>query len=103
MDRPRVTETRCVRRREHTHHHLVVAVAHVDGVLGGHHVPQAVAAQDDVAVARGVKGHHGRVGLGGDHELPAVEVVAPEVSLTTGTRGRGDSLSVSLLQLACYS
>ena len=74
-----------------------MAVAHVDRVLGGHHVPQPVAAQDDVAVAGGVKGHHGRVGVGGDHKLPTVEVVAPEVSLTT--RGRGETASVFLLKI----
>lgn len=63
------------------YHHFVVAIAHVDGILGWHHVPQPVAAQDDVAVALGVKGHHGGVGLGRDHKLTTVEVVAPQITL----------------------
>lgn len=75
------------------YHHFVVGVAHVDGVLGRHHVPQPVAAQDDVAVALGVEGHHGGVGLGRNHKLAAVEVVAPQIAL----RGGGNQTGVKLM------
>lgn len=67
--------------RGRAYHHFVVAVAHVDGVLGWHHVPQSVAAQDDVAVALGVEGHHCGVGLGRNYKLAAVKVVAPQIAL----------------------
>lgn len=58
-----------------------MAVAHVNRVLGWHHVPQPIAAQDDVAVALGVKGHHRGVGLGRNYKLTTVEVVAPQIAL----------------------
>lgn len=66
---------------ELSYHHFVVAVAHVHGILGRHHVPQSVAAKDDVAVALGVQGHYRGVRLRRNHKLPAVEVVAPQIAL----------------------
>lgn len=71
-------------QKEHqcaSYHHLVVAVAHVHSILGWHHIPQSIAAQDDVAVAFGVEGHHRGVRLRGNHKLPAVEVVTPQITL----------------------
>lgn len=46
-----------------TYHHLVVAITHINSILGRHHVPQSIAAEDDVAMALGVEGHHGGIGL----------------------------------------
>lgn len=54
-------------------------LAHGDGILRGDHVPEPITAQDDVLVLLGVDGVHAGVGLGGHHELPTVEVVAPEI------------------------
>lgn len=66
-----------------THHCLVVVLTHGDGLLRWHHVPQTIAAQDDVAVFSWVKGHHTGVWLRGHHKLPAVEVIAPQITCCT--------------------
>lgn len=63
-----------------THHGLIVVLAHGDGVLGGHHVPQPVTAQDDVTVFMGVEGQNTGVWLRGHYKLSAVEVIAPQVA-----------------------
>lgn len=78
------TKTQSHFQKEHwraSYHHFVVTVAHIDSILGRHHIPQSIAAQDDVTVAFGVERHHRGVRLRGNHKLPAVEVVTPQIAL----------------------
>lgn len=63
-----------------THHCLVVVLAHGDSLLRWHHVPQTIASQDDVAVFSRVKSNHTSVWLGRNHKLPAVEIIAPQIT-----------------------
>lgn len=63
-----------------TYHCLIIALAHGDGLLRWHHVPQTIASQDDVAVFFGVEGYYTSVWLGRNYKLPTVEVIAPKIS-----------------------
>lgn len=67
-----------------THHCLVIVLTHGDGLLRGHHVPQTIAPQDDVTVFLGVESYHASVRFRRNHELPAVEVIAPKISCFGG-------------------
>lgn len=57
-----------------------MAITHIDSILGWHHIPQSITAQDDVAMPFGVKGHHSGIRLWRNHKLPTVEIVAPEIT-----------------------
>jgi len=62
------------------YHRLIVVLAHGDGILWRHHVPEAIAAQNDIAMLLRVQGHHTCVWLRRHHKFTAVEVVTPEVT-----------------------
>lgn len=64
----------------YTYHCLIIVLAHGDGLLRWHHVPQTIAAQDDVAVFFGVEDYYASVWLGRNYKLPTVEVIAPKIS-----------------------
>lgn len=63
-----------------THDRLIVVLTHGDRLLRWHHVPQAIAAQDDVAVFCGVQSDHAGVWLWRNHKLTAIEVVTPQIT-----------------------
>lgn len=63
-----------------TYHHFVMAITHVDGIFGRHHVPQSVTAKDDVVMPLGVKFHHGGIRLRRNYKLPAIEIITPQIT-----------------------
>lgn len=83
MDLIEVYETmRCklTKVNNRTYHILIIVLTHGNGFLRRHHIPQTIAPQDDVAMFFGVKNHHTGVWLRRNHKLPAVKVIAPQVT-----------------------
>lgn len=57
-----------------------MAVTHVNGILGWHHIPQSITAENDVTMPFGIKSHHSSVRFWRNHKLSAVEIIAPEIT-----------------------